>query len=54
MNDGTMNDRYRENYVDFPMILLYDASKDRMVIMLVKYMSLMIPYFLEEIEWPAA
>ena len=34
--------------------LLQMRSKDKMVMMLVKYMSLMMPYFLEEIEWLAA
>ncbi len=34
--------------------LLQIRSKDKMVMMLVKYMSLMMPYFMEEIEWFAA
>ncbi len=34
--------------------LLQVRSKDKMVMMLVKYMALMMPYFIEEIEWLAA
>ena len=34
--------------------LLQTRSKDKMVMMLVKYMALMMPYFIEEIEWLAA
>ena len=34
--------------------LLQVKSKDKMIMMLVKYMGIMMPYFMEEIEWMAA
>ena len=34
--------------------LLQIRSKDKMIMKLVKYMGLMMPYFMEEIEWMAA
>ena len=34
--------------------LLQTKSKDKMTMMLVKYTGIMMPYFIEEIEWMAA
>ncbi len=34
--------------------LLQTKSKDKMIMGLVNYMSLMIPYFMEEVEWMTA
>lgn len=34
--------------------LLQTKSKDKMTMMLVKYMGIMMPYFMDEIAWVAA
>ncbi len=34
--------------------LLMTKKKDKMTMCLVKYMGIMVPYFLDEIEWMAA
>ncbi len=35
-------------------LLMQVKTKDKMVMRLVKYASLMMPYFMEELEWIAA